>query len=90
MALRSEAAFSQTCCAAALAGTGEPDCGAVASARLLASNAALENARANIQIHGGMGFTDESNAHYFLKRAQLIALLNSSKYALERRILAAA
>ena len=42
---------------------------AVASAKIVAGGAALENARACIQIHGGMGYTWEIPAHYYLKRA---------------------
>src|SRR5262249_50633943 len=42
---------------------------AVASAKIVAGDAALKNARACIQIHGGMGYTWEIPAHYYLKRA---------------------
>ena len=42
---------------------------AVASAKVVAGEAALRNARACIQIHGGMGYTWEIPAHYYLKRA---------------------
>jgi len=42
---------------------------AVASAKVVAGEAALKNARACIQIHGGMGYTWEVPAHYYLKRA---------------------
>jgi len=42
---------------------------AVASAKVVAGEAALKNARACIQIHGGMGYTWEIPAHYYLKRA---------------------
>lgn len=87
MALRTKGAFSQTCYAAARAGTGDPEPGEAACALLLAGEAALENSRANIQIHGGMGFTDESPAHHFLKRAQTLVLLGGGKHALQRRIL---
>ena len=41
---------------------------AVASAKLVAGDAAMKNARACIQVHGGMGYTWEVPAHYFLKR----------------------
>lgn len=43
----------------------------VESALFVAGSAALENAGKNIQIHGGMGFSDEAHPHLFLKRAQL-------------------
>jgi alkylation response protein AidB-like acyl-CoA dehydrogenase len=42
---------------------------ASATAKLLAGEAALENARAAIQIHGGVGFTWEMLPNYLLKRA---------------------
>ena len=42
---------------------------AVASAKLLADDAASGNARACVQVHGGMGFTWEVPVHLFLKRA---------------------
>ncbi len=42
---------------------------AVASAKIVAGEAARENARACIQVHGGMGYTWEVPAHYYLKRA---------------------
>ena len=41
---------------------------AVSTAKLLTGQAAMENARACIQIHGGMGYTWEVPAHYYLKR----------------------
>ncbi len=42
---------------------------AVSSAKLTAGEAALKNARACIQVHGGMGYTWEVPAHYYLKRS---------------------
>jgi len=47
-------------------------CRAVAAAKLLADEAAERNARACIQIHGGMGFTWEMPPHYVLKRAWVL------------------
>lgn len=44
----------------------------VECAFLVAGSAALENAKLTIQIHGGMGFSDEADPHLFLKRAQLL------------------
>jgi alkylation response protein AidB-like acyl-CoA dehydrogenase len=38
---------------------------------LVATEAAQANARENIQIHGGIGYTAESRAHLFLKRSHL-------------------
>ena len=45
---------------------------AVAGARLLAAEAAVANGKANIQVHGGMGYTWEIDAHLYLKRAMLL------------------
>jgi alkylation response protein AidB-like acyl-CoA dehydrogenase len=45
---------------------------AVAAARILGCEAAMKNARRCIQIHGGMGYTWEVPAHYYLKRAWVL------------------
>lgn len=51
----------------AAAVTGDPlD---IAAARLLADEAAERGARDCLQVHGGMGFTWESDVHLHLKRA---------------------
>ena len=42
---------------------------AVGVAKLLADEAASANGRACVQVHGGMGFTWEVVAHFYLKRA---------------------
>jgi alkylation response protein AidB-like acyl-CoA dehydrogenase len=42
---------------------------------LVAANAALENASTNIQIHGGIGFSDEADPHILLKRARVLIAL---------------
>lgn len=46
---------------------------AVASAKILADEAAVLNARAAIQVYGGMGFTWEVELHYYLKRAWVLS-----------------
>jgi len=38
----------------------------------VAGDAARRNAGANVQIHGGMGFTFEQDAHLYVKRAQVL------------------
>ncbi|MFF1645334.1 acyl-CoA dehydrogenase family protein [Streptomyces sp. NPDC058240] len=43
----------------------------IAGAKLLADEAAVRNARDCLQVHGGMGFTWESDVHLHLKRAWL-------------------
>src|SRR5215472_9664190 len=45
---------------------------AVAVAKLEAGDAAIQNAKACIQVHGGMGYTWEVAAHYYLKRAWVL------------------
>ena len=42
---------------------------AVSAAKMLAGQHAIANAKAAVQIHGGMGFTWEVPVHLFLKRA---------------------
>ena len=87
MRVRADAADAQTMVAAIGIGRGGPDRREVAAARWLAGDAAIANARAGIQVHGGMGFTAECDAHLFLKRAHLFASLGSSRRAEERRLL---
>jgi alkylation response protein AidB-like acyl-CoA dehydrogenase len=45
---------------------------AVATAKVIAGDAAMKNARACIQVHGGMGYTWEVPAHYYLKRVWVL------------------
>ncbi|MFP6654664.1 MAG: acyl-CoA dehydrogenase family protein [Myxococcota bacterium] len=45
---------------------------AVSSAKITAGDSAIRNARSGIQVHGGMGFTWEVPAHYYLKRAWVL------------------
>jgi alkylation response protein AidB-like acyl-CoA dehydrogenase len=45
---------------------------AVGAAKLVAGESALKNSRACIQIHGGMGYTWEIPAHYYLKRTWVL------------------
>jgi alkylation response protein AidB-like acyl-CoA dehydrogenase len=47
----------------------------IAAAKRLADRAALNNGRANIQIHGGIGMTDEATPHLCLKRAHLLGFV---------------
>jgi alkylation response protein AidB-like acyl-CoA dehydrogenase len=74
MALRCEAARQQLFAAAVTLRDGQADVDLhIASAKLLAITAALKNVDANIQLHGGIGITEEHDAHLFLKRAHLAA-----------------
>ena len=88
MAVRAECAMAQTFYAATTADmqSGD-DLFEAASARLLACDGAIENAKANIQIHGGMGYTFECDAHLDLKRAHVMSALDRSRYKLQKRIM---
>lgn len=44
----------------------------IIAAKMLAGEAAIANGAECIQIHGGIGFTQEAHAHRFLKRAHLL------------------
>ncbi|HEY3694652.1 acyl-CoA dehydrogenase family protein [Phenylobacterium sp.] len=89
MALRSEAAHTQAFYATLVFTTGSADAGyEVACARSLAGRAAVENGKANVQVHGGMGFTQEANAHHYLKRAFVLSAINSTRRGEQHRIMA--
>lgn len=45
------------------------------SAFIVAADAATGNAAKNVQIHGGIGFSAEAEAHLFVKRAQILTAL---------------
>ncbi|GGX22907.1 hypothetical protein GCM10010383_61390 [Streptomyces lomondensis] len=64
MLVRTETARAAVYAAAV---TGDPV--DIAAARLLADEAAVRGARDCLQVHGGMGFTWESEVHLHLKRA---------------------
>lgn len=73
-ALRAEAAWAQTIVAALrLAQVPVADAALdVDVAKIIAADAAVLNARDNIQNHGGMGYTAENLAHLYLKRAHVL------------------
>ncbi len=55
---------------------GRTDAGfQIAALSRLAPKAALNNARTGIQVHGGIGFSAEADAHLFLKQAHMLAQL---------------
>src|SRR5262245_32795778 len=73
MAVRTEVARSVVTYAAVALAEGEAGAARhVDIAKTLAGSAALVNATDNIQNHGGMGYTWESDAHLYLKRARLL------------------
>jgi alkylation response protein AidB-like acyl-CoA dehydrogenase len=68
----------------------DPDLGdvdtALAGAALLAADAAIKNGKTSIQVHGGMGFTWEVDAHLYLKRATVLAAAVGGVAANEERM----
>ena len=91
MAVRAEAARSLLLFAALAVRDGRTDAPfQVASAKRVATQAAIENSRANVQIHGGMGFTWECDAHLYLSRAHLLDELFGDVRVQQRAILATA
>ena len=58
--------------AAVHAAAVEPSPRAAAVAKLLAGDAAAQNAKTSFQVHGGMGFTWEVHVHLYLKRAWVL------------------
>jgi len=76
MAVRCAVARSQLYYAACALDANEPDAAFhIAAAKRLADQAALENGRGNIQVHGGIGMTDEAYPHLCLKRAHLLGFI---------------
>jgi alkylation response protein AidB-like acyl-CoA dehydrogenase len=58
----------------------------VECALFVAGTAALDSAGKNIQIHGGIGFSDEADPHMLLKRAQLLIAIAGGLEAANERI----
>jgi alkylation response protein AidB-like acyl-CoA dehydrogenase len=59
----------------------------VLTAKLLAGDEALKATRFNIQAHGGMGFTDEVDAHRLMKRAHVLHQLLGDPRLVRARLL---
>jgi alkylation response protein AidB-like acyl-CoA dehydrogenase len=73
MAIRCEAAGAQLFVAALHVDASAPSAEVDAlSAAVVAADAAFSNARASLQIHGGMGYTTEHTCHRLVKRAHVI------------------
>lgn len=88
MAVRVEAARAQLWYAAAAAKEGRNDAAVhVDVAKHLANCAALANTDATIQLHGGIGVTDEHSAHLLLKHALLLSRLFGTRRSLLGRVL---
>ncbi|WP_374526903.1 acyl-CoA dehydrogenase family protein [Novosphingobium sp.] len=76
MAVRCAVARSQLIFAACALDAGQDDAAFhIAAAKQLADQAAIENGRANVQVHGGIGMTDEAYPHFCLKRAHLLSFI---------------
>lgn len=72
MALACEAAWSQTAFAAlALDGQRQDARFQAAAARIVAGEGVLRCVRGNIQVHGGIGFTEEFDAQLIVRRAHV-------------------
>lgn len=73
MAVRAEVARSAVTWAAVALEEGAADAELhVHVAKALATDAAIQNATDNVQNHGGMGYTWESDVHLYLKRARML------------------
>lgn len=79
MEIRAQVALAQFYRAAVTLSDNATDSDFHAAAALrLAARAALQNASAAIQVHGGIGFTAECDVHWLLKRAHLLHALDIS------------
>jgi alkylation response protein AidB-like acyl-CoA dehydrogenase len=88
MALRGEAARCQLWSAAAALKERRSDAHVhLDAAKHLANRAAVVNADVDIQLHGGIGVTEEHHAHLLLKHSLLLARLFGSKRTLLARLL---
>ena len=90
MAIRAEAAACQVIFAALV--QAEARSGAdfhSTAAKLVAVQAALDNAAQNIQVHGAIGFTAEADAHLYIKRAHVLEQLWGDTRQQRRLMLAA-
>ncbi len=90
MAMAARAAIDQATFAAIAIDDAREDVALqVEAALLLAIEAAIGNARLNIQIHGGIGFSDEADPHLLLKRAHVHAAIAGGGEVAAARIAAA-
>jgi alkylation response protein AidB-like acyl-CoA dehydrogenase len=91
MAVATEAALQQTLFGAISLRSGRPDAEfQVMAAKVVSGRAAVDNAAHCIQVHGGMGYTDEHNAHLYLKRAHVLGHFFGSSRESLAAVLAAA
>ncbi len=79
---RDEVRVSLTLFASLVVRDGRPDgVFQAAAAHVIATDAALRNAAANIQVHGGIGFTWEHDAHLYVTRANVLATVLGGRAA---------
>lgn len=89
MAVRARLSWYQTSLASLKVDAGARDAALQASAaKLVAAQAAHENARAAIQLHGGIGFQVECDVHWFMKRAHLYDQVGGAMQEQARRVVA--
>jgi alkylation response protein AidB-like acyl-CoA dehydrogenase len=87
-ALREEAASNQIYYASIALRDRFPDASRqVTAAWITAMDAAHRNATTNIQTHGAMGYSAETGAHLFLKRAVALRVIGGGVRLHERRML---
>ena len=87
MAIAARCARDQVSFAAVALDEGRADAALqVESALLVSGTAAVENAGKNIQIHGGIGFSDEADPHLLLKRAQVLIAVAGGLEAANQRV----
>lgn len=88
MAINSEVLSAQLDFAALAERGSWPDASAqLGACWLLACRYALENCRGAIQVHGGIGFTAECDAHLYLLRAQLYENLGGTNAQRQAKVL---
>lgn len=88
MAVRLEAARSQLWFAATAMKEARNDAHVhLDAAKYLANIAAVANTDSNIQLHGGIGVTDEHHAHLYMKHALVFVKLFGAKRGLLARLL---
>jgi alkylation response protein AidB-like acyl-CoA dehydrogenase len=89
MLLRARLSWYQTMLAALKVQSQASDMALQATAaNLNAAHAAQENGRAVIQVHGGIGFHAEADAHWFMKRAHIYDLAAGGMPVQARRLIA--
>jgi alkylation response protein AidB-like acyl-CoA dehydrogenase len=73
MAVRCEAATSMAFYAALAVRDGLPSASfETSAAKACAAEAAMENASGSVQVHGGMGYTEQMTPHLYVKRARVL------------------